>query len=199
MRLATLFQTASRRLPGVVLAASLLLAGAGARAAEIQGVALPDTHVVGGTQLRLNGIALRTYSWLRVNVYVAGLYLEHLSHDAGAILHSPEKKLILVRFVRDVDAEKARDAWREGFEGNCRPPCHLAPGDVARFLEAVPTMHAGDVSTLAFTPAGLEIATNGRSMGTITDPNFAHAVLATFIGPEPPTERLKSGLLGLGG
>ena len=55
---------------------------------------------------------------------------------------------------------------------------------------------AGDRSTLAFTPAGLSITINGRTVGTISDRIFARAVLSTFIGPDPPTARLKRELLG---
>jgi hypothetical protein len=168
-----------------------------ARAAELSGVALPETETVAGTPLRLNGIALRTFSWLRVHIYVAGLYLEHAAHDANAILHSSERKLLVVRFVHDVDAENARNAWREGFERNCVAPCHLPPAEVERFLAEVTPMRAGDVSTLAWGPDGVEFATNGRSLGKITDKTFANAILATFIGPVPPSEGLKEGLLGL--
>jgi hypothetical protein len=175
----------------------LLLAAPRVDAAQLHGVEMPDTQAISGTQLHLNGIAVRTYSWLRVKVYVAGLYLERVTHDAEQILRSTEKKLLKVRFLHDVNAEQARDAWREGFEANCRPPCHIAPGDIARFLSNVPAMRAGDETLLFFAPGGLEIVTNGRSMGRITDRMFATAVLATFIGPEPPTVQLKAGLLGL--
>ena len=178
-----------------VLAILAIPAGA---AATLDGVSLPETATLGTTELRLNGIALRTYSWLRIRIYVAGLYLERPSHDAETILRSPEKKLLVVRFIHDVDAEDARKAWREGFDDNCRAPCRLAPADVARFLAAVPAMRSGDRSTLAFTPAGVSITLNGQTLGMISDPMFAHAVLATFIGPKPPTDRLKRGLLGVG-
>ena len=60
------------------------------------------------------------------------------------ILRSPEMKFLDIRFLRDVDAEDARKAWRDGFEQNCRPPCYLDPHDVQRFLAAVPSMHRGD-------------------------------------------------------
>ena len=186
-----------KRCRNLALVALLALASGAAWSAELGGVNLPDRQTLGGTELQLNGIALRTYSLLRVHIYVAGLYLEHLTHDADAILRSREKKLVEVRFVHDVNAADAREAWRDGFERNCLPPCRLAPADVARFLAAVPAMRAGDRSTLAFGSGGLEFTINGQHLGTITDPTFAEAVLATFIGPDPPTERLKSGLLGL--
>ncbi len=167
-----------------------------AGAADLDGVALPDRVSVEGAELRLNGVGWRTYSLLRIRVYAAGLYLEHPAHDAAAILASPERKAIEVRFVRDVDAERAREAWREGFEGNCHAPCRLRPADVERFLAGVPSMRAGDNSRLTFLPGRLEISLNGRLVGTISDQTFAWAVLATFLGPDPPSEGLKEGLLG---
>ena len=179
------------------VAVLFLAVGARAEAAELHGVEMPDTQAIAGTQLHLNGIAVRTYSWLRVKIYVAGLYLERATNDAEQILRSTDKKLLKVKFLHDVDAEQARDAWREGFENNCRPPCHLSPGDIARFLGNVPAMRAGDETVMVFAPGGLEIVTNGHSMGRISDRMFATAVLATFIGPDPPTVQLKAGLLGL--
>jgi len=178
-----------------VSAAAIIALAGSASAAQLDGVTLPDAVALDGTELHLNGIALRTYSWVGIHIYVAGLYLQHPSQDAEAILDSPETKLLAVRFVHDVSVTAARDAWREGFEKNCRAPCHLAPRDVERFLAAIPVMRAGDRSTLTFTREGLQITMNGHTMATITDPVFSRAVLATFIGPEPPTPRLKHELL----
>jgi Chalcone isomerase-like len=87
-------------------AALLLFAStAMASAAELDGVVMPDTHDVAGYHLTLNGLALRTYSVLRVHVYVAGLYLERRSSDGDAILNSSQPKLLRFVFLRDVDAE----------------------------------------------------------------------------------------------
>ncbi|HZC96663.1 MAG TPA: chalcone isomerase family protein [Bradyrhizobium sp.] len=165
--------------------------------AELDGISMPETRVVDGTEMRLNGIGLRTFSIVGIRVYVAGLYLERLSDNADTILRSPEKKLLDIRFLRDVEAEDARTAWRDGFEQNCRAPCTLDPHDVQRFLAAVPAMHKGDVTTLLFTSKGVHVTCNGRAIGEITDRHFAETILATFIGPEPPTPRLKRELLGL--
>jgi hypothetical protein len=177
------------------IVAGIIIFIGSASAAELGGVNLPDTVTLDGIDLHLNGIALRTYSWLRVHIYVAGLYLEHPSHDGEAILDSPEEKLLAVRFVHDVDATDARKAWRVGLENNCRAPCHLAPSDLERFLAAVPAVHSGDLSVMAFTANGLRITVNGHTMGTITDRGFSRAVLAGFIGPEPPSPRVKRALL----
>jgi hypothetical protein len=164
--------------------------------ADLHGISLPDVRMIDGTQLQLNGIGLRTFSIFEIPIYVAGLYLERRNSNSDAILHSPEKKLLDIRFLHDVTAEEARDAWLDGFEKNCKAPCHLDPGDVQRFLAAVPSLQNGDHSTLLFTSAGVNITINGQPTGTITDANFAVVVLATFIGSEPPTPRLKRELLG---
>jgi len=89
-----------------------------------------------------------------------------------------------------------RTAWREGFDQNCVAPCRLAPDEVERFLAAVPPMRKGDSFSILFTGDGAEIAANGHPVGHIPNRGFATAVLATFIGPQPPTERLKQELLG---
>lgn len=169
---------------------------ASAAAAELDGVSLPDAVAVAGRHLVLNGIGLRTYSVLRVHIYVAGLYLERRDGDPGAILGSPGVKLIDVRFLRDVGADDARRSWRKGLRDNCPPPCRLPPEEVEQFLAAVPAVHRGDSGTLLFTPRGLDVAFNGRPYGTVPDPLFARAVLATFLGPAPASPDLKRALLG---
>lgn len=173
-----------------------LVGGASAMAAKLAGVVLPDAREAGGVRLVLNGIALRTYSILGIRIYVAGLYLEQRSHDATAILDSPETKLLDIHFLRSVSRQKSEEAWRTGFANNCRSPCYLDPSDIDRFIAAVPAVRAGDISMFLFTPHGLSITFDGRLLGTITDRHFAREILATFIGPAPPTPRVKRELLG---
>lgn len=180
----------------LILTAMIFVTNCPAQSAELDGIILPDRQQVGGVELRLNGIALRTYSIVQIHIYVAGLYLVHPSSNADQILQSADTKLLEIRFVRDISAEQARNAWREGFDQNCLAPCQLAPSDVKRFLAAVPAMHKGDSFSLVFTATGAEVAANGRRIGSINQPQFARLMLATFIGAQPPTPRLKRELLG---
>jgi hypothetical protein len=166
-----------------------------AQAAEFDGIELPDTVEAGGKTLQLNGFGRRTYSFLGIHIYVASLYLEHLSSNPEQILHSPETKLLTVRFERNVSAEDARKAWREGLANNCQPPCHLDPQDVETFLAGVPAMQEGDVFTLLFAPRGATVTVGGKQIGPTIKPQFAEAMLATFLGPRPASPRLKQELL----
>jgi hypothetical protein len=185
-------------MPRLVLHTALLWFAltAMAGAAELDGVIMPDTQDVGGYHLVLNGLGLRTYSILRVHVYVAGLYLERRSADPNAILSSSQPKLLRFVFVRDVDAEDARTSWREALDRNCPAPCRLPADSVARFLAAIPSVHNGDTNTLLFTVRGVEFFINGRSVGQIANPDFKHVILSTFIGPRPTSTEVKEGLLG---
>ncbi len=166
-----------------------------ARAAELDGMQLPDAVEEDGRTLHLNGYGLRTYSLLGIHIYVAALYLQHPSSDPEEIIHSPETKLLVVRFERNVSADAARKAWREGLENNCPSPCRLDPNDVARFLAGIPSMHAGDNYTLLFTPRGATVMVSGQQVGIVSHPEFAEAMLATFLGPRPASAKLKQELL----
>ena len=46
---------------GLILAAAIVVTLSVAHAADLEGVSMPDTRVVDGIQMRLNGIGLRTY------------------------------------------------------------------------------------------------------------------------------------------
>src|SRR5208283_4626218 len=110
--------------------------------------------------------------------------------DAEVVLQSPETTLLMIRFVRSVSAEAARDAWRNGLENNCQAPCQLDPEDLARFLAQVPAMHEGELYSILFTRQGAAVTADGTPLGTISKPQFARAMLATFLGHAPASARL---------
>jgi len=184
-------------LVALVAVAAVVFVCLAAQAAEFDGVQIPDTMQVGGKTLQLNGFGRRDYAILvlKIPIYVASLYLEHPSSNPEQIMRSPETKLLIVRFEHNVSAERARKSWSDGLQNNCVSPCHLDPADVQQFLAEVPAMQAGDVFTLLFTRQGATVALGGRQIGVIPKPQFADAMLATFLGPRPALPRLKEDLL----
>jgi hypothetical protein len=164
-------------------------------AAERDGVIFPDRVEAAGRTLVLNGTGTRTYSLLRIKVYVAALYLEAPSRDAAAILASPGPKLIRMRYLQPVDRDDAAKAWRHYLEANCTGPCRL-PGDaVARFTALLDPVAKGDTQAFLFADGGVELTANGRARGRIDDPAFARLLLATWIGEAPTSEAVRRGLL----
>ena len=187
---------ALQRLRRACLTGFLAVFASVASAATYDDVTVPDRQVVEGTNLLLNGIGLRTASIFNIHVYVAALYVEHPSIDPEAILRSPERKILALHFVHDVEADVARQAWLEGFNRTCQAPCRLPQPELARFLASVRSVHHGDVATFVFGQDGVAVLLNKQPIGKVSDPNFVQVILAMFIGPAPASERLKQELLG---
>jgi Chalcone isomerase-like len=59
----------------------------------------------------------------------------------------------------------------------------------------VPVMCEGDNFSLLFTRNGATVSVNGKLIGTVSQPRFAEAILATFLGPNPASPSLKQELL----
>ena len=54
---------------------------------------------------------MREATWLKIKVYVAGLYLEAKSSDADAILRAELPKRIVFVFVRSVGRKRMIKEW----------------------------------------------------------------------------------------
>jgi hypothetical protein len=179
-----------------LLAVVLVVSTTPVSAAALDGVTMPDSEDIRGVHLVLNGMGLRTYSFLRIHIYVAGLYLARPSSDATTVLQSHEPKELRFAFLRTVDAARARESWRDSFDRSCRAGCPVSQEQIQLFLTRIPGVHEGDTSRLIFADGTLEIFINNRFLGRIADPDFSALVLATFLGPRPVSEGLKQGLLG---
>lgn len=177
------------------LAGLALLAAAPAGAAECEGFRFPDTLNLGGKTLVLNGLGLREATVFMVDVYVAALYVAARSGDAAAVLAAPGAKRLVLHFLRDVDLEDITGAWNEGFAKTAGEGLGALEGRIATLNAWMATMKEGQ--RLVFTSrAGVEVEVAGKVRGTIPGDDFARAFLAIWLGPEPPNEGLKSGLLG---
>lgn len=169
---------------------------ANAHAAQEAGVPFADTLTQNGKHLQLNGLGLRTKFFFKV--YVAGLYVEEKSTDPVTLLSSRGEKLLKLHFLRDVDAEKIREAWIEGYKANCLDRCEETATDVETLNGWMRDMKDGDTLEFSFTDNTLTVTVNGENKGSISTPAFAQNILAIFLGKNPPNNDLKEGLLGKG-
>jgi hypothetical protein len=192
-----LLQRTTSLLRSLAFAACLFPALSAAHAAELAGVQMPDHKVIEGVPLTLNGMGLRTYSVLKIHIFVAGLFVSQPSHDPQVIMASPDPKLIRFVFLHDVDAEKGRDSWQKSLNANCQAPCHLPTAEVAKFLASVPPMNKGDTVDILFAHQGIDFSVNGHSLGQVTDPLLAQVILRGYIGPEASPPSVRDGMLGL--
>lgn len=161
------------------------------------GVQLPDSVVVDGTTLVLNGMGIREATALQVDVYVAGLYLPARSRDAATILGTDAPRRITMRLVRDVSREDALDGFTTGLRRNSPDDLDALRPAIARLRGFFRDMEEGETVTITYVPGhGTEIAINGTPRGTIDGALFGVAIFRNFIGPRPPNRGLRTGLLG---
>ncbi|HET9599157.1 MAG TPA: chalcone isomerase family protein [Anaeromyxobacteraceae bacterium] len=183
------------------IAAALALAAVlalPAEARDVSGVGLADEVTVEGRTLVLNGAGLRRK--LIWDVYVCGLWLEHPSHDAGAILQDDAAWLVELHFVRDVDHEKILDGFREAFERNSPGQAErLRPGLVQFHDEVMSklTVHRGERIAIAYVPGvGSRLTVPDGRSSIYPGKDFADALLRTWIGERPSDRGLENALLG---
>ena len=176
----------------VVLAAATLHTAALAR--ELEGATLADTLKAGEKTVKLNGLGLRKKAMFKV--YVGGLYLESPSKDAGAILASDEAKAIRKYFLRDLKKGQLVEAFQEGFDANAKDKA-AQKAAFDKMLALVPDVKEGSTLTFTYLPGkGTTLQVADKELGVFEGKGFADAVFSIWLGPKPPSEDLKKGMLG---
>ena len=145
--------------------------------------------------LKLNGLGLRKKSMFKV--YVGGLYLESPSKDAGAILAADQAKAIRMHFLRDLTKAQLVEALQAGFEVNAKDK--IGQKDAFdKMLTLIPDVKEGDTLTFTYLPGkGTTLQVGNKELGAFAGKGFSDAIFSIFLGPKPPSEDLKKGMLGM--
>jgi hypothetical protein len=106
--------------------------------------------------------------------------------------------MLVMHFVRDVDAKAINEAWMEGLEANVKdvtPELREKFGQLAAMMTDVKD---GQAMGFTYDPAsGTDVMAAGQPRGGIPGKDFADAILATWIGPKPgPGNGFKQQILG---
>jgi hypothetical protein len=167
-----------------------------AHAKECLSVSFPDQTTVGGNTLTLNGLGLRQATMLKVNVYVAGLYVAKPSPDPAAILAAPAPKQLILHFVRNVGRSDLNKAWEEGFEANAKDQLGALKERIEKLKNLMADVKTGERLSFTHNPGGVSVDIGGAPKGRVEGDDFAKALLSIWLGPSPPNANLKAGLLG---
>lgn len=170
------------------LLASLAFAG------SLAGVTLPDKAEVGGQTVTLNGMGLREKYF--IDVYVGALYMQHPTHDGKAAIAANEPKRIVMHFIYEVPREKLLETFRESVGAQAEAAAVTA--ETERLYGWMPeVMKPGEQIVLDYVPGtGTTVKVKGRTMGTIPGETFGRVIWTVYLGPKPPTEAVKAGMLG---
>lgn len=179
-----------------ILAAAAVGAAAPIRAASLADVTMPDTVSAAGKTLRLNGLGLRTKVFFKI--YVGGLYLENPTHDAARAIAADEGKRVVMHFLyKKVTAKQLADAWDEDFRDNNPGLSAAVKADVEKFKSWMGDVVSGQEIVSTYEPGkGTTVEVAGQEKGTIPGVDFMRALWSVWLGPHPPTEDLKKGMLG---
>jgi hypothetical protein len=187
--------TRAIRAAAVALVAALVVPLPLVRAATLAGVDMPEQASVAGKALILNGLGMRTATFLKVKVYVIGLYLERKSSDARAIIDSGQAKRVAIRFLHEVTAAELRKGWSEAFENNF-PDVAGIKDEIARFNAAMRDVKSGDSIVLEIYDSTVDVLVNGEKVDAVDGSAFQKAALSIWLGKKPPNDALKDGILG---
>jgi hypothetical protein len=181
------------RIPGAAFFSLALALPVSAR--ELAGVTMPDTITVGEKTLKLNGMGVRKK--FIVKVYVAGLYLEAPSKDAAVVLATDASRLIRMQYTHNVEKDKITEAFKEGFQNNAPEFAAKQKAAIDRMIAAVPDLKDGQTMSFTYVPGkGTTLSHDGKDLFSAEGKGFADAVFSLWLGPKPPSEDLKKGLLG---
>lgn len=180
----------------VLLAA--LAAAPSLQAVEVAGVKVDEKIQLGDNQLVLNGAGLRTKFFIKV--YVGALYVGQKATTAAAIYDSPPPRRMLLRMLREMDADALYNALDEGLRNNLTSAetAELKPqaDQLGAIMKGIAKVKEGDSIAIDFTPDGIEVRLNGKLHGHVGGAAFARALLKVWLGDNPADADLKKALLG---
>ncbi len=185
-----------RLCPIVVLSLCLFGVPSSAFAGQCAGVTLQDSATLDGRELVLNGMGQRLATFLKVRVYVAGLYVPERSDQAQTLLETDQPWQLVLSFVRSVDASDMVKAWNEGFEKNAKAQLPKLKDRIETLNSAMKDLEENDTMLFSYVPGkGTSIEVKGNKEATIDGRDFAFALLAIWLG-NPPNDEIKRGLIG---
>lgn len=175
-----------------------LVAVPGLHAAEVAGVRVDDSIRIGNSELVLNGAGLR--SKLFIKVYVGALYVGQKTGAPNAIYDSQQPRRMLMRMLRDLDAETLNSALDDGLKSN-HSPAELAElktqaEQLGGIMRGIGKAREGDTIAIDFFADGVAVSLNGEARGKVAGAGFAKALLKVWLGDKPVDASLKKALLG---
>jgi hypothetical protein len=140
-------------------------------------------------------MGIRTKTFLKIKVYVAGLYMENPSNDPGEIIGSDQAKAIVMNFLyKEVEGEKLQAGWREGFEANTPSAGPALKKSMDQFVSLFSASGMkGDRYVFAYEPGkGTTVTLKGDIKATIQGADFASALMAIWFGDKLGDSGLKT-------
>jgi hypothetical protein len=165
---------------------------------ELADVTMADTLQVGESTVTLTGMGIRTKTFLKVKVYVAGLYMENPSKDPQKIITEDETKRLFIQGIGPTMKAKAiKEALWAGFDANTPDRTE----DLQKKMETVANYFTepaqkGDTFGFTYEPGtGTTVTIKGEKMPAVPGKDLMEAVFAIWFGDQPADKGLKKSVL----
>jgi hypothetical protein len=194
---AAVYRAGKHLLGGVLLACAF---GQGAIAAEIAGAPFDDSVRLGGKDLVLNGLGMRTK--YTIKVYAAGLYLPERKATLAEIQKLDGPRRVELIFFRDISSMDFGDAFLHALSANTeaaeKERIMTQTMEFGEIFASLPGAKRGDVLHVDWIPGtGTVCEMNGKRIGhALPDIAFYNAVLRIWLGEHPVDSSLKTALTG---
>ncbi len=162
-------------------------------ALTVDGINFPDTAVVEGKNLVLNGVGIRKATFLKIKVYYGGLYLEQKSKEI-TFINSTSPKQIIINFVREVTAKQLKETWVEGLE-RANTNYTTLKSSMDQLATHLVDVDKNDSIVVQFLTDGVVLTIKGKTTPKIGNADFSKGLLNVWF-TKPQDENLREGLLG---
>lgn len=185
------------RLLLLVALAGAILAPRSALARPCAGIELSEAVLVEGAVLRLNGLAVRRVSALRVKVVLAGLYLENRTTSADLAMSSRQTKRLDLHLLRHVAPEDVTRVIRRGIRVNAPQLLPRVEHELSTLAAVLPEGDRGTLLSFVGLPSGeSQVLIDGTRVVTFHNAALFPAILSIFLGPERGNDGVRDALLG---
>ena len=164
-------------------------------ALTIDSINFEDKLTVANKELVLNGVGIRKATFLKIKVYYGGLYLSKKSAIPSEFLNSNDPKMIVMNFVRDVDAKDLKKTYKEAFEGANKDTFKSMLSTFDQLNNNFSDIKKSDKMIFTFLNDGAIVTINGKTSSKYGDGLFSKALLNMWF-INPLDENLSEGLLG---
>lgn len=177
----------------------LFLFNASIWSAELAGVKMEDVVELDGQKRVLNGMGLRLATFIKIKVYVAGLYVSEKSSNAETIIKNTDSKILKMSMLRNLEAKQLKEAFEEGFQKAClAEECEKYKNALSEFLNLHRDVNKGQSLEYVMSSEKIDVLLDSQKLGSVLSSGFASVIIKIWIGNNPPNSELKNGLLGIG-
>lgn len=180
----------------LLLTLFVALVGLGSSYPLLAQPAQPDSSF---NEIPLNGLA--SFSQLRKEYFIGGLYLESLSQeDSGAIFSFSGRKRMELRITIDKwSPRRFAQQWNQSILINNDQELQSKYADeILKFVDMLKDdLVVGDRITIDMDSNGTIVYINNNRMFRVKDKEFFDVLLNTWIGPRPPSSEFKNDILTL--